>query len=183
MSTQNIYIVITQTGTVLSRLLKIITRKQYNHASIALDKELNEMYSFGRLNPYNPFWGGFVHESIHYGTFKRFHNTEAIVLEVKINNSAYQELMKQIYFINDHKTDYGYNYLGLLLCGIGKSYSKKNRYYCSEFVRDLLLLTNADGAEFIPKNVHPMDFSFLPSKNIYKGKLKYYPFQDNHSIA
>lgn len=33
------------------------------------------MYSFGRLNPYNPFWGGFVHESIDKGTFKRFYLT------------------------------------------------------------------------------------------------------------
>ena len=30
------------------------------------------MYSFGRKNAYNPFFGGMVKESVDTGTFKRF---------------------------------------------------------------------------------------------------------------
>lgn len=74
---KKIYIVLTHTGTVLSRMIKMYTKGNFSHISIALDKELNQMYSFGRLNPYNPFWAGFVHESIYNGTFKRFKNTQA----------------------------------------------------------------------------------------------------------
>lgn len=46
--TKNIYIVLTQTGTLLSRIIKFLTQGQYNHASIGFDEELNYMYSFGR---------------------------------------------------------------------------------------------------------------------------------------
>lgn len=65
MSNQNkqLYIVISQTGTLLSRILKQITGAEYNHASISLSRDLERMYSFGRRHPYNPFWGGFVIES------------------------------------------------------------------------------------------------------------------------
>ena len=61
MSNQNkqLYIVISQTGTLLSRILKQITGAEYNHASISLSRDLERMYSFGRRHPYNPFWGGF----------------------------------------------------------------------------------------------------------------------------
>ena len=54
---KKVYIVLTQTGTILSRAVKLYTGKQYNHASIALDEELEELYSFGRVNPYNAFVG------------------------------------------------------------------------------------------------------------------------------
>ena len=71
-----VYIVISQTGTALSRVLKFITGAKYNHASISLVPDLSKMYSFGRVNPYNPVHGGFVVESPHYGTFKRFSGTK-----------------------------------------------------------------------------------------------------------
>ena len=61
---RKIYIVLTYTGTILSRIVKFYTGKEYSHVSIALDENLEEMYSFGRLHPYVAFIGGFVHERI-----------------------------------------------------------------------------------------------------------------------
>lgn len=80
---KQIFIVITQTGTMLSRILKRITGAEYNHASLSLSRDLTRMYSFGRRHPYNPFWGGFVIESPHAGTFRRFSDTTAIILAVE----------------------------------------------------------------------------------------------------
>ena len=77
-----VYIVLTKTGTILSKIVRIIKGHKYTHVSISLDKELNEMYSFGRINPYNPFRGNFVHENINWGTFKRFKNTKCVILEM-----------------------------------------------------------------------------------------------------
>ena len=53
---KKIYIVLTHSGTALSKIIKGFTKDEFSHVSISLDKELNEMYSFGRLNPYNPFY-------------------------------------------------------------------------------------------------------------------------------
>ena len=52
---KKIYIILTFTGTALSRIIKMATKVEFAHVSIALDEELNEMYSFGRINPYIPF--------------------------------------------------------------------------------------------------------------------------------
>ena len=78
---KRIYLILTYSGTILSRIIKIYTRDEFAHVSISLDEELNQMYSFGRLNPYNPFIGGFVHEGINIGTFKRFRKTQTAVNE------------------------------------------------------------------------------------------------------
>lgn len=81
-ATQQLYIVLSQTGTMLSRILKFITGAEYNHSSISLSADLTQMYSFGRRNPYNPFLGGFVKESPHTGTFRRFQGTKVIIFAV-----------------------------------------------------------------------------------------------------
>ena len=89
---KQIFIVISQTGTVLSRILKRVTGAEYNHASLSLSPDLKKMYSFGRRHPYNPFWGGFVIESPHAGTLRRFSNTTAVILAVEITEERYAAL-------------------------------------------------------------------------------------------
>ena len=89
---KKIYIILTHTGTILSRIIKTYTKDEFSHVSIALDNELKEMYSFGRLNPYNPFIGGFIHEYLNKGTFKRFVKTRAKIIELEIDDKQYNEL-------------------------------------------------------------------------------------------
>ena len=93
MSNQNkqLYIVISQTGTLLSRILKQITGAEYNHASISLSRDLERMYSFGRRHPYNPFWGGFVIESPRTDTFKRFSETSEGICEDATNRTVHRD--------------------------------------------------------------------------------------------
>ena len=94
---KQLYIIVSQTGTILSRILKLITKAKYNHSSISLDPNLEQMYSFGRKYPHNPFWGGFVKESPRSGTFKRFKNTQAIIMSVNIDADAYEDIEKYIH--------------------------------------------------------------------------------------
>lgn len=68
---KKIYIVLTYTGTVLSNIVKFYTKEKYSHVSIGLDSKLNKLYSFGRLNPYNPYKAGFIHEELNKGTFRK----------------------------------------------------------------------------------------------------------------
>ena len=70
---KKIYIVLAHTGTILSRIIKMRTGAEYTHSSIALDKNLEQMYSFGRKYSYIAFIGGFVREGASFGTYKRFY--------------------------------------------------------------------------------------------------------------
>ena len=47
---KKIYLVLAHTGTTLATIIKYYTKDEFSHVSIALDDELEEMYSFGRLN-------------------------------------------------------------------------------------------------------------------------------------
>ena len=62
MEEKSIYIILSQTGTMFSKALKVFTGAECNHSSISLSPTLDKMNSIGRLNPYNHFIGGFVQE-------------------------------------------------------------------------------------------------------------------------
>ncbi len=168
-----IYIVMSQTGTVLSRILKVLTHKDYNHASISLYDDLHIMYSFGRINPYNPFIGGFVKESADFGTFKRFGNTKIIVIKAYLSNAEFEKLDRLINLMQKNPKAYGYNYLGLYLAALKIPYRAQNKYYCSEFVKEILINHNVKGAKELKEIVHPMSFLNLPeTQRVFEGRLK-----------
>ena len=177
-SQKQLYIVISQTGTLLSRILRFITGAEYNHASISVSADLEQMYSFGRRHPYNPFWGGFVMESPHTGTFKRFPKTRIIVLALPVSDEIHCEIQKRLSSMYEHREDYHYNYLGLFLAGIHIRRKKDYCYYCSEFVRDILMEFQVKGASRLSPIVQPMHFLSLTPAPIYCGKLSEYTVLD-----
>lgn len=170
---EKIYIVITYTGTILSKIVKFYTRDKFSHVSIALDKNLDKMYSFGRLNPYNPFWGGFVHEKIDRGTFKRFKNTEAIIYSLEVTEKQYRTITKKIEFIKQNKEYFSFNVIGLFAVCLNKKIKFKHSFYCAEFVKHILEKAKIESN--LPAIIKPGDFRNLPN-NIeeYRGKLRDY---------
>ncbi len=171
---EKVYIVLSQTGTILSRILKFITRAPYNHSSIALDEDLQTMYSFGRLNPYNPFVGGFVQESPKHGTFKRFKETKVIVLEAEVSAAAREDVGRLMAEMLRERARYHYNYLGLFLAALHIDRKKTDCYYCSEFVKAMAERLGVPGTEVIPPIVKPIHFMGLALKTVYVGRLQDY---------
>ena len=170
-----IYIVVSQTGTILSSILKHVTGYKYNHASLSLSADLSTMYSFGRIHPYNPVWGGFVQESPSSGTFKRFSGTEVVVLAVPVPKETYAALADHLREMYCHRRSYHYNYLGLFLGGLHICWQQDHCYYCSEFVRDILVRHSVIQPDEVDAIVHPAQFLSIPGALvIYEGKLRNY---------
>lgn len=176
-SNKELYIVLSQTGTMFSRALKLFTGARYNHASVSISSDLKTMYSFGRKHPYNPFFGGFVVESIDSGTFKRFKNTEATVISVNISPENYEKLCDVLQKMTCDSIKYHYNFIGVLFAAFHKVYHKKDCYYCSEFVRDVLIKGDIDGMQMLSPIVWPIHFLKLPHKLLYSGRLNDYSYK------
>lgn len=170
---KRIYIILTYTGTFLSKLVKIYTKHEFSHVSISLDQNLTQMYSFGRLNPYNPFVGGFVHEYIDKGTFKRFKETTAKVISFTISDEQYEKIQDIIYDMSKEADKYSFNLIGLIAVALNMKIRIKNTFYCAEFVK--YVLENAGVDEKLPEIIKPEDFNKLIGiQEEYKGLLKEY---------
>ena len=170
---KQIYFVLTDTGTILSKIIKIFMKDEYAHISLSLDKDLKKMYSFGRLNPYNPFIGGFVHESIKRGTFKRFKKTKARILEYNIDDEKYENLVQLIKYIKHNRKSFSFNILGLFGYYFRLKRKKEKCFYCAEFVKYIVETSNIDIE--LPELIRPEDFKEINESNIiYMGRLKEY---------
>lgn len=172
---KKIYIILTHTGTALSTIIKYYTKHEFTHVSIALDSDLQEMYSFGRLYAYNPIWGSFVHEYINKGTFKRFKNTKAEVYSLFVSDEQYEKAKKVINYFNKNKEKYRFNFIGLACVTINKKVRRKNTFYCAEFVKHVLKVAGVSEINKLPEIIKPQDFKQIEGLRLeYEGLLRKY---------
>ena len=172
MNEKKIYIVLTQTYTTIARIIKSITKDNYSHASISLDIKCNNMYSFGRKYIYFPFYGIFLKEDLRKGLFIRNKNALVVIYEIKVTKKQYNKIkdkIKEIEFNNK-----GYNIIGLLLAHFRIKLHRR-KYYCSEFVYEVLSnkeieIYNKENTLFKPEELITNN-RFV---KIFEGKIRDY---------
>lgn len=172
---KNIYIMISQTGTNCSKIFQLFTRTPYNHASIALDENLNSLYSFARQNLYIPLIAGFVKEDINEGIYKLHDYTLCQIYRISISEEQYLTLQQSIHNFEKDKAKYGYNFAGLVAMLFNIPYHRHYHYVCSQFVAYVLHKSKSIKLEKHFSLMRPHDFSSLPGVDlIYSGKLADY---------
>ena len=173
---KEIYIVLTHTGTILSKIIKAYTNDEFSHVSIALDNDLQEMYSFGRLDPFNPFIGGFVHEYIDNGTFKRFYNTVTRIYSLQVTEEQYELMKDEIDYFSSHKEEYKFDIMGLFFTALHINFVREHRLYCASFVKSIM--DSANLKTQLPEPIKPEDFKKLENLDstsiVYEGLLSQY---------
>lgn len=172
---REIYILLTYSGTVLSKIIKAFTREPYSHVSVSLDLDLEEMYSFGRKVPSNPLFAGFVKEDVINGTYARFPKTKCALYSVKISEENYDKLLRELEKFKNCKDRYRYNLAGLVGYMLNRPVDREYRYFCSEFVSEVL---SNSGVRLIDKPsslTAPGDFRRCRELNlVYEGGLREY---------
>ena len=175
---KKIYVVLANPGALLSRIIRLYTGAEYSHVSIALDEDLNEMYSMGRKYSYIAFLGGVVKEGTNFGAFKRFYKTQISVYEVEVTTEQYNKVVETIEYVKTHKDEYKFNILGLIYVLFNKKRQKEKTYYCAEFVRAVLKKANID-TSYLPDVIRPEHFQSLNNSNlIYKGLFRTYKYRN-----
>ncbi len=167
-----LYIVLTRTNSIVSHLIHLVTHDQYTHAALALDRDLQEMYSFGRKYTYYPFIGRFKHERLEEGLYRRSKKLPGIVLELEVTEDQYRQARSLIQQFIANRGRYKYNCRGLVYGLLNKPTKRDDRFLCSQFVYHVL---HASGiVDFgVPANlVKPVDFLKLPVRVVYQGDLK-----------
>lgn len=172
MTEKKVYVLLTNTGTLFTKTIKLYTRKQYNHASIAFDENLKDVYSFGRKRPRNPFIGGFVRENIKEGLFK---NATCAVYCLTINETEYNRMQGYIKQIEANKEKYRYNFIGLFAVILNKQLKRDNAFFCSQFVASVLKQSGSIDFNIPLSLVTPHDLQVADNLElVYQGKLKDY---------
>lgn len=128
------YVMISFTGTLLSRMVRVYTKEPYSHASLSLDKELHRMYSFGRVIAWNPLWAAHMHEIPCENVFKRFYKTEIMLLEFDVTDEQYDKLETFVEEFWAQRDNFRYSFLALFFALFNYYPRIKNELYCSQYV-------------------------------------------------
>lgn len=167
-----LYLLLTRSGTLLSRTIAAMTCDTYTHVSIALDDDLDVFYSFARRHARLPLPAGLTCESPTRGYWGRHPGTPCILLALPVDSTVYARVERRIERMHAHADEYPYSLLGVMLCALGIPHHRSDHYFCSQFVGELLA---ASGAVDLPRDaslLHPDDFLALPAAEVvYAGTV------------
>ncbi len=124
----------------------------YNHASIGICENMSEFYSFRSK------WG-FCEEHPFYFNKEYKRTLLCTIYEINVSSDVYLKIENEIRRFKLKKNDLHYSYLSLFLSVLGIKHHFLNRYYCSEFVAEILSTSGAlnlakDSSIYFPKDFH-----------------------------
>lgn len=172
MADKKVFILLINTGTLFTRIIKLFTKRTYNHVSISFNSELTEVYSFGRKDIDNPFSGGFVKENIHQKLFKQ---ADCVIYSLSVTEFQIQKMKNYIDEMQQQKEQYRYNLLGLFGFLFNRPIERKNAYFCSEFVATVLKECQIINFQKSPSLIAPHDIQKISELQfVYEGNLNAY---------
>lgn len=175
-SLAHVYLMLSATSSMLSAAIGTFTKKKYNHISISFDEELNEVYSFGRLNPNNAFIGGFSRERV---TSNFYLKAKIQLYKLEVTDEEMESLRMIVQRYDKHQDLYYYNLLGLITAWLKIPWERPNTYFCSEFISTLLIEADVLTRDFIPSITTPHEIiDALNPPMHFEGFMWQYKLQD-----
>ena len=169
---KTIYILLTRSETILSRIVYYFTAAKFTHVSIAFEQDKQMFYSSSRKNGRTMFPAGPCKEPLCGGFFKRHPDIPCAVYELTVTEEVYEKAKEEVEKIMDKADMYHYNILGLILCVFNIAYTRRHHFFCSQFVGEILRRSSAVS---LPKHtalMRPMDYMELPNlKCVYRGTV------------
>ena len=168
----NIYILLTRSRTIVSRLVHLSTGDTYTHASIAWDDDLTTLCSFAHRYTALPLPAGLVREELCGGYYGLHRYMPCALLRLRVDDAAHRLLRQQIEEMLADAARYRYSVAGLLSCRAGREIEREGRFFCSQFVAGML---EKCGAVALPKPaslMRPEDLLDLPEiRAVHIGRL------------
>lgn len=172
-----VYVVLFYSGTALGKLIKAAAGPHFSHAAISFTENLTEMYSFGRKSGLNV--EAFVVDSIENEAYQR-PDTQYAIYMVPATAEQYDRMKERIQWFIKNAAKFKYNFSGLFKNYLGISDNPKYRYFCSQFVADILNVADPSKPYFAdPSLVTPENFIYTTfAQYVVSGPLS--EFDPNH---
>lgn len=167
-----IYVILSQTQTKFGRCIRKVAHQQYNHASIALDDSLEEVYAFARPSRYDLLSGGLVRERRDRYTMGNRRPVPVAVYRIPVTNQQAQWVRDTVRTMADNP-EYLYNLFSVLTYPVLKGFAVRQAYSCVEFAAFLLGTLGYLGQGKAPCTYKPDDLTLLLSGYlVYEGDIR-----------
>lgn len=159
---KTIYILLTKSSTILSKMVGFITSDKYTHVSISFEASLQPMYSSSRKNGETLFPAGPCMENFQRGYLKKHPFIPCALYELEVSDEIFYSAKAEVEQIMNNVDDYSFNIIGLLLCRMNIPYHRKGHYFCSQFVGEILYKSQAVELPKDTSLMRPSDYMNIP---------------------
>ena len=170
-----IQIIISHTGTGVAKLIRFFTKGYYNHCSIALNRDFNNLFSFSRR--YKKYWftGCFTIETMN--TIKDKGTLDALVYEIRLTDEEFDTINQYLKELS--KRYRPYNYIGAVTILFGKNIKSNKHHLCSTFTAYILKMIHTTHLDKEFYLYTPMDILKLLEEDrqaylLEKNSIKYF---------
>lgn len=168
-----IYILLTRSGTFLSNLVYLLTGDPFTHASISFDPTLQPLYSSARKNGETMFPAGPCREYFHRGFYQKHRQIPCALYALDVTQEHFEQAKREVCKIISHSDEYHFNILGLLLCKLNIPLRRRKKFFCSQFVAEILKRSDSLALPKVPSLMRPMDYTQLPEAScLFRGTLR-----------
>lgn len=168
-----IYVMISKTPSKFARVIRKAMHIEYNHASLALDENLDEIYAFARYKNRVPVVAGLVRENAGRFTLCQHDDVKIKIFKVPVTQTQFihiRQVINQILMDGE----YHYNLFSALTFPILKGFQTYKAYTCIEFVMNMLVEAGIE-LEKPTWSYHPEELvAILGEYESYSGKLLEY---------
>lgn len=164
-SKRKIYILLTRFPDTGSKIIHALTGFRYTHASIGLEEDANTFYSFVEK--------GFIVEKIDRYVKPDRKPFECRVYELEVSARVYERIKDIVTTFVIHKPDLSYSRLGVVMGLCRVPVKRKHKFFCSQFVAEVLersraVILDKDSALYFPG-----DLTHLPGLKLnFQGNMK-----------
>lgn len=161
---RKLFILLTRFPGLDAKALTCYTRFPYSHASVGLDEDMNTFYSF--------VVKGFIVEDIARYCKPGRDPFPCALYELEVSQAVYDRVKEMLQSFVARKSSLRYSYIGLLLSLIHIPSRWKGRYFCSQFVAEVLQRCKAahlkkSSTLYLPKDLHHL----RDLKMVFQGDL------------
>lgn len=142
------------------RFARGITGKGYSHASISLDENEEIFYSFNAK-------GFAIEKPKKYWPKKKLPGS--MYIRISVPQAIYDSLENSIRNIQEEKHNYAFSKFGLFLCYLNIPHTRNKKYFCSQFVAEML---SRNGIAKLKKSG-----SLYVPNNFINDIVHYFPYQ------
>lgn len=125
-----ITVLFTRYHSIFSNIIYFIGGRGYTHVSIALDEKNEYYYSFS--------FKGFRKE---YPKRHRKRSRKSISCKLEVSQKDYERMEWKLNEMEQHREQFHYSRLGVFFCLLRIPYQRENRYFCSQFVAEMLSMS------------------------------------------
>ena len=170
---KSIYILLTKSDTYVSKIIYLMTSDAYTHVSISFEENLQPLYSFSRKYVNSPLPAGLQKESLDGGFLRKYDDIPCVLYELQVSDKVYFAAKKEVERMMKKSSIYRYSILGLFFCRMNIPFHRKNYFFCSQFVSEILRRSQA---LHLPKDtslMRPNDYTNIPGLFCrFEGRVK-----------